>query len=423
VVNWYLVKASDGIQKLLADFIFRDCRLASHPKVFRSVVYFPLGDSHLDLVACVSSQPIPFEVGRLSIDGSFSGMVWSRREARVTSDLRLPDALQKSQHSTEVLAQSALAVPLGDAAEAIGVLTLLSSEKGYFRREDVGRVQLLAALIAFTFSGARKDHVATEASYCLGRALATVRGELGLTQAELAYRGGLHRIALSQWERGRWPPSVGPIYQWCAALGIVSEDDTPQVSFLDVTPQLLVLLRDNPGELRNLSPERFEHVVAERIDRMGYDVQLTGATTRRDGGIDLIAVPKIRTLGSFLLAAQIKHHRGDRHTGRQDVDRLLAWKDSDFRVGVMVTNTAFTKDARWLADQANSRAFLRLRDFEDLKRWLRDQFDAESDWRELPDVISLAPGITVEVPKATLRNASRIWPLSDVKLVDDFRKG
>jgi Restriction endonuclease len=132
---------------------------------------------------------------------------------------------------------------------------------------------------------------------------------------------------------------------------------------------------------------------------MGYDVQLTGRTNRRDGGIDLIAVPKIRTIGSFLIAAQIKHHRGDRTTGRPDVDRLLAWKDSPFRIGLMVTNTSFSQDARWLADQVNNRAFLRLRDFEDLKRWLRGQFDLEFDWRELPDVVSLAPGITVRSPQ------------------------
>jgi len=315
-------------------------------------------------------------------------------------------------------AHSVLCVPISIGPEALGVISLMSTEEGFFSEKDIGRVQLLAALIAFIQSRPRKTSTNTEAAARLGRALSEIRCELGLTQDELAYRAGLSRIALSQWERGRWPPSLGPIYRWCAALGLVAEEDAPQVSFLDVTPQLLVLLRDNPEELRNLSPERFEHVVAERIDRMGYDVQLTGRTNRRDGGIDLIAVPKIRTVGSFLMAAQIKHHRSDRTTGRPDVDRLLAWKDSLIRVGLMVTNTSFSQDARWLADQVNNRAFLRLRDFEDLRRWLRGQFDSEFDWRELPDVISLAPGIAVEVPKARLRNSRDIWPLSGIKMID-----
>ena len=43
-----------------------------------------------------------------------------------------------------------------------------------------------------------------------------------------------------------------------------------------------------------------------------------------------------------------------------------------------------------------------MRDFEDLKRWLKDQFDSEFDWREIPDVISLTPGITVPVAERAL---------------------
>ena len=84
----------------------------------------------------------------------------------------------------------------------------------------------------------------------------------------------------------------------------------------------------------------------------------------------------------------------------------------------MVTNTTFSKDARWLADQVGNKAFLRLRDFEDLKRWLRGQFGSEFDWREIPDVIELAPGITIPVPKGRLTNSREIWPLSNVKIFE-----
>ena len=44
----------------------------------------------------------------------------------------------------------------------------------------------------------------------------------------------------------------------------------------------------------------------------------------------------------------------------------------------------------------------------------------EFDWRELPYVITLAPGITVSVPKRRLANARDIWPLSDVKTMDKY---
>lgn len=408
------MSSSIRLQKLLADFVFRDSRLESHPKILATSVCVVSRDSILELVAEVSKRPLPFGSRSLDLRGSLSGQALERREAIVCSESR--DTASDFFKANSV--QSMLSVPIFSGAQVLGVISLMSTEKDFFGEKDIGRVQLLAGLIAFTQSRPWKTSTNTEAAAELGRALSGIRTELGLTQAELAYRGGLNRIALSQWERGRWPPSLGPIYRWCAALGLVAERDAPQVSFLDVTPQLLVLLRDNPEELRNLSPEQFEHVVAERIDRMGYDVQLTGRTNRRDGGIDLIAVPKIRTIGSFLMAAQIKHHRGDHTTSRPDVDRLLAWKDSPFRIGLMVTNTSFSQDARWLADQVNNRAFLRLRDFEDLKRWLYGQFESEFDWRELPDVISLAPGITVEVPKARLRNSRDIWPLSGIRMLD-----
>lgn len=402
------------LQKLLADFVFRDCRLESHPKIFAVSVSVLSRDSTVEVVAEISKSPPLFGSRVLDIRGGVSGHALDKREALIYSESR--DTAAGSPKANPV--KSSLTVPIMNGAEALGVLDLESTEAFFFGESDLGRIQLLAALIAFVQSRPRKTSTNTEAAVKLGQALSGIRTELGLTQDQLAYRGDLNRIALSQWERGRWPPSLGPIYKWCAALGLVAEEDAPQVSFLDVTSQLLVILRDNPDELRNLSPERFEHVVAERIDRMGYDVQLTGRTNRRDGGIDLIAVPKIRTVGSFLMAAQIKHHRGDRTTGRPDVDRLLAWKDSPFRIGLIVTNTSFSQDARWLADQVNNRAFLRLRDFEDLKRWVRGQFGSEFDWRELPDVISLAPGITVEVPKARLRNSRDIWPLAGIKMID-----
>ena len=100
---------------------------------------------------------------------------------------------------------------------------------------------------------------------------------------------------------------------------------------------------------------------------MGYNVKLTGETNRKDGGIDLIAVPKLASLGSYVIAGQMKHHRGDQRTGVDAVDRLLAWKDSVFRTGLLVTNTSFTNDAVWKAHKDGNAHFLCLRDFTDLQ--------------------------------------------------------
>jgi transcriptional regulator with XRE-family HTH domain len=267
------MRVPKGLQKLLANFVFRDCRIESHPKVLSSHVYFGSGESHLDLVARVSKNAIPFGDHRIDADRGVTGYAWRKKQVVLMSEISQPDPLvYKADFLTGANVQSFLAVPIGDGSDVIGVLNMLSAEKGFFKPRDTGRLQLFGALIAFIHAQGQKRIANTEAANRLGRALSGVRAELGLTQDELAYRGGFSRIALSQWERGRWPPSMGPIFRWCAALGLVAEEDEPQVSFLDVTPQLIVLLRDNPNELRNLSPERFEDVIAERIDRMGYDV-------------------------------------------------------------------------------------------------------------------------------------------------------
>ena len=162
-----------------------------------------------------------------------------------------------------------------------------------------------------------------------------MRLELGLTQKQLASTIGISRISLSRWESGGQPPTPGPLYRWCRVLGLLSGGRPAIVIPVDLSPRLIEFLKEDPSRLAQLSPDQFENFVADRLDRMGFDVTLTGNTFSKDGGIDLIAVPKQSGPTSFLLAAQVKHHsRGD-SVGRPDVDRLLAWKDSFFRLGLL----------------------------------------------------------------------------------------
>jgi predicted Mrr-cat superfamily restriction endonuclease len=142
-----------------------------------------------------------------------------------------------------------------------------------------------------------------------------------------------------------------------------------------------------------------EQFVADRMERMGYRVTLTGATNRKDGGIDLIATSGMAGMGSVLIAGQVKHHRGNQKTGRDAVDRLLSWKGSRFHLGLLVTNTSFTRDAVWTAEREWNNHFVRLRDFNNLKRWLQDQYGSEENWREIPERIELAPGVVIDIPK------------------------
>jgi transcriptional regulator with XRE-family HTH domain len=272
----------------------------------------------------------------------------------------------------------------------------VSLEDG-FSRNELMMLTVLSALIADLPRDSRHDPDASVRQR-LGKALQDVRVSVRQSQEGLADEIGIPEVMLSAWEIGSEFPEDKPMYRWCQVLGLVCPPKTALVRVIDFSPELLRFLQEDPTRLRSLTPDQFERFVAERLDRMGYNVTLAGTTNQKDGGIDLIAVPRTANVGSVVIAGQMKHHR-DRKTEREAVDRLLSWKDSYFGVGLLVTNTAFTKDAVWTAGQERNRHFLRLRDFIDLKRWLEGQFGSESDWREIPDRIELAPGVFVEIPK------------------------
>lgn len=243
--------------------------------------------------------------------------------------------------------------------------------------------------------GPEKHKIMLKAAPHFGGALERARKHMQCAPQVIATRIGKDVADLIQWESGIHRPSYSALYRWCEALNLIVRPGKSLVQVINVSAQLLPLWSKDPTFLHNLSPRAFEQFVAERLDRMGYSVRLTGDTNRKDGGIDIVGVPKMNR--NFLLAAQVKHHRTGGRAGRADVDRLLSWRGNPFSIGMLVTNTSFTGDAKWVASQLQNRSFLRLRDFEDLRKWLADNFSGEA--RELPAQIELAPGVLVEIPK------------------------
>ncbi|PZO39968.1 MAG: hypothetical protein DCF17_12610 [Shackletoniella antarctica] len=136
---------------------------------------------------------------------------------------------------------------------------------------------------------------------------------------------------------------------------------------------------------------------------MGLSVQLVGDVYRKDGGVDIIAYPNRGCAFPFLLAVQAKHHRSNRKTGSPDVrdfHGLLTSRVSPFHMGMIVTNTSFTADAQWFAD--NNQNLLRLRDMKDISRWMKNDFMNEAEWREIPEKVELVSGVTIQIPKQQL---------------------
>jgi hypothetical protein len=155
-------------------------------------------------------------------------------------------------------------------------------------------------------------------------------------------------------------------------------------------------------DIEMLPPDKFQFFIADRLERFGLQAQIVGNVYRKDGGVDIVAYPKVATV-PFLVGVQAKHHRIDRKTPVGDVrdfHGVLSSSNSPFHMGMIVTNTAFTPDAEWFA--RNNQTLLRLRGLQDLKRWLREDFVNEHEWREIPDDIELAPGIQIHVAKQNI---------------------
>lgn len=173
----------------------------------------------------------------------------------------------------------------------------------------------------------------------------------------------------------------------------------PRVELVDISPQILRLLSGEPERLRDATPAFFEDLICDRLEAMGYNLVRVGASAfSKDGGVDILAWPQANVV-PYLMAVQVKHTSlSNRKMGPQPVRDLLGTVQTHgFNVGLLVTNTTFTPDALWIAEQ---RPFLvQLRDFEDLRRWLRNDFLQEHEWRDLPSQIELCPGVVINLPR------------------------
>jgi hypothetical protein len=155
-------------------------------------------------------------------------------------------------------------------------------------------------------------------------------------------------------------------------------------------------LRDDPTAIHNLTPDEFEQFICERLFAMGLEPKRVGRYNQRDGGIDVLFWPRVWRNSPFLGAAQVKHHISSRNVGPSTVREFAAViANHSINAGLIVTNTSFTPDARWFAQERAK--LLRLRGFEDIKRWIADDFASEREWREIPTSIELAPGLIVSL--------------------------
>ena len=127
-------------------------------------------------------------------------------------------------------------------------------------------------------------------------------------------------------------------------------------------------LRADPRLLYELSPRRFEEIVADLLDRLGYDVTLTPAS--RDGGKDIYAAQK-GDLGSFLYIVECKKYAPDHRVGVGLLRSLSGVVYSErATAGILATTSFFTKDAMEYRKQLQFQ--LSLKDYVGLQGWLEN---------------------------------------------------
>jgi len=173
-------------------------------------------------------------------------------------------------------------------------------------------------------------------------------------------------------------------------------NDSPRVLIVPASEQLISILKTDPTRLWELGPEQLEAFVAERLERMGFVVVQIGRTRTPDGGIDFVVCPRDPQPFPYLLAVEVKSHRDGSSTSVSAVRNFYgAIQGLPVRGGVLITNTTFTMDARWFAEQRNH--LITLRDFDHLSCWIRDDFALTEPLRDLPAVMHLRKDLKLDV--------------------------
>lgn len=90
---------------------------------------------------------------------------------------------------------------------------------------------------------------------------------------------------------------------------------------VEFNDELIAHLAEHPQRLYELSPRRFEELVAELYARAGFEVELTPASG--DGGVDVYAIRR-DDLGSTLTVVQAKRYKPELKVSAAQVRELSA---------------------------------------------------------------------------------------------------
>ncbi|MGC4076403.1 MAG: restriction endonuclease [Rubrivivax sp.] len=143
------------------------------------------------------------------------------------------------------------------------------------------------------------------------------------------------------------------------------EESIPFISTID--DEIKKYFKKHPEKLYEISPRKFEELVASILKDLGFDVELTQAT--RDGGRDIIAHVR-NAVCSFLTHIECKRYAPENKVG-VGIIREVAGVHHIRKAtkSIIVTTSFFSNDAIKEAQMMENQ--LDLKDFNDLKLWLQ----------------------------------------------------
>lgn len=143
-------------------------------------------------------------------------------------------------------------------------------------------------------------------------------------------------------------------------------DKVPAV-ITSIDDQIKRYFKQNPEKMYDLSPRKFEELVADILKDMGFDVELTKAT--RDGGRDIIAHIR-NSVCSYLTHIECKKYAPDNKIGVGIIREVMGVHHlRQATKSIIVTTGFFSKDA--IKEAAMVENHLALKDFNSLKEWLQ----------------------------------------------------
>ncbi len=141
-----------------------------------------------------------------------------------------------------------------------------------------------------------------------------------------------------------------------------------QLDFSKISEELTTYILSNPSEMHNISPRKFEELVAYIMEKHGYEVTLTQQS--RDGGIDIFAL-KNEGFGNILTIVDCKKYSKSNPVGIAAVRGMYGTLQIESAShGIIATTSRFTRDASSLAHEYKYQ--LSLKDHADILRWIQN---------------------------------------------------